>query len=301
MWSCRISMFLAALLWDGDNLDICHCSRSLVFQEVASGLFSLRLSSPVFLETLITAQFDVCLFFFFAFSVAPCDNLGYHLLHVWQCCLAAGKGQRSSVSALSVCVHFSLLLFLAGIRCKLFLSAPITAVKWAEKRHGHSWSVSLRAIPWQQDYVLQEVGSEERDEHWGVFAYFISLPASIDTILPDIFLPDRRWSTRTHRQDGTDWVYPFIQFLAEIWNMLRKMSCPWSLCTANSVVRGGTGSVWKHGEGGFAERGSAAETGLCASDNTTAFDGVWPFSVGEYELLRLKCITATDSIGNDWI
>lgn len=32
--------------------------------------------------------------------------------------------------------------------------------------------------------------------------------------------------------------------------------------------------------GGFTE-GSAEETGLCASDNTAAFDGAWPFSVGE--------------------
>lgn len=52
--------------------------------------------------------------------------------------------------------------------------------------------------------------------------------------------------------------------------------------------------------GGFTE-GSAEETGLCASDNTAAFDGAWPFSVGERKLLRLRYIPTLDSAGNDWI
>lgn len=46
------------------------------------------------------------------------------------------------------------------------------------------------------------------------------------------------------------------------------------------VVHGGVGAVQRHGDGDLQRRGSAAETGLCASDNTAAFDAVWPSSVG---------------------
>lgn len=45
---------------------------------------------------------------------------------------------------------------------------------------------------------------------------------------------------------------------------------------------------WRRGEWDLQRQGSAAETGLRASDNTAAFDGAWPSSVGERKPLRLK-------------
>lgn len=55
------------------------------------------------------------------------------------------------------------------------------------------------------------------------------------------------------------------------------------------------------GRGIWESRGSAAETGLCAQDNTPAFDGARACSVGEPQPLCLKEISAADSICNDWM
>jgi len=54
------------------------------------------------------------------------------------------------------------------------------------------------------------------------------------------------------------------------------------------VGGGGGGGGGRGGGGDLQRQGSAAETGLCASDNTAAFDGASPSSDGEHKPPCLK-------------